>query len=658
MVFNLSAQQSSKSKAKDKLYEKGGEEEVIIKNVKSINTKQLEFSPAFYQNGIVFISTSAPQQEESTEQTKSEVYFDLFYSEFDTKGQPTQAEKFSLMVNSKAHEGPVSFNKEGTIIYFTRNNLKNGKPKADRKSKARLQVYEAKKGKFDWQELRQLPFNNKKYSIAHPSLSADDKWLFFTSDMPGGFGGMDIYKVAKNGESWGKPINLGDKINTEKNELFPFIHESGTLFFASNGHAGAGGLDIFQAKEENGQWGNVANLGKPFNSAKDDLGLILNSSGTKGFFTSSRKGGKGGDDIYQFEIKEGIKKAEPVLAKIRIFDAQNNQVIDGASIHVFKTSADGATSENDLYDIVLVPSKENPKEKVMKLVKKNISELGKANLITDVKGKARLELKSGLKYIILVSKEGYENNEMIYSTNDKSGIVDLPISLKKQKKVLITIRVHDEKTNGVIPNTLVNIKNSCTNITKELQTNTNGQLEYYSSPDCSVSIVGNKEGFIKGEKNIKISATNKSYIVDLSLQPMAKAPEPIAKGTVIVLENIYYDFNKSYIRSGAAKELDELLDLLNKYPSMVIELVSHTDSRGGTRYNMQLSRKRAQSAKKYLVTRGIASKRIIAQGMGELEPRNRCTDGVDCSEKEFQYNRRTEVKVVSINESVKVRYRN
>ncbi|HHH49722.1 MAG TPA: hypothetical protein ENK52_01945, partial [Saprospiraceae bacterium] len=458
LVFNLSAQQSSKSKAKDKLYEKGAANEVIIKNVNSINTEQLEFSPAFYQNGIVFISSRDLQKEETT---NKEVFFDLFYSEFDGNGQPTKAEKFSLMVNSKAHEGPVTFNKEGTKIYFTRSNLKNGKPKKDSHYKVRLKIYEASKGKFDWENIRELPFNSKNFSVAHPSLSPDGKWLFFVSDMPGGFGGKDIYKVEKQGDSWGKPINLGDQINTAKEESFPFIHDSGILFFSSDGHSGAGGLDIFQAEEKNGKWGNVKNLGQPFNSPADDLGLILNTSGTKGFFTSSRKGGKGGDDIYQFEIKEGIKKAEPILAQLRVFDAQNNQLIKGAAIRVFKTATDGPATENDLYDMVLLPSEDNPKEKLMKIVKKNITELGEPDQLTDLKGKARLELKSASRYIILVSKQAYENNEFIYSTADKSGVVNLPIALKKQKKTLLTIDIQNKNTNEKIPNAIVNINNTC-----------------------------------------------------------------------------------------------------------------------------------------------------------------------------------------------------
>ncbi|MEL6922635.1 MAG: OmpA family protein [Bacteroidota bacterium] len=178
------------------------------------------------------------------------------------------------------------------------------------------------------------------------------------------------------------------------------------------------------------------------------------------------------------------------------------------------------------------------------------------------------------------------------------------------------------------------------------------------APGCKLSITAEKEGYVKTTRTITAANTATSYSYDIELNPVSNAAPAIAAGSVIVLENIYYDFNKSSIRTGAARELDGLVDLMQRYPSMEIELLSHTDSRGGTRYNMQLSKKRAASAKRYIVSRGIDSQRITAIGKGETEPRNHCTDGKKCSEAEFEYNRRTEVKIVRIDPSVTVRYRN
>ena len=309
--------------------------EVLITNAAALNTEHLEFSPAFYQNGIVFIS--ARNQGEALDKNINENFFELFYSEFDAEGQPTTPVNFSFMVNSRVHEGPVTFDKTGQTIYFTRNNLKKGKIKTDSKSKVRLKIYEAKKGNFDWKDFKELPFNSDDYSMAHPSLSPDGQQLFFSSDMPFGEGGMDLYVVTKNGEFWGEPVNLGPGINTEKNELFPFIHESGTLFFASNGHSGLGGLDLFSATNILGEWGQVSNLGAPFNSTEDDLGLILNAGGESGFFSSARLEGLGKDDIYRFEIKTDSPMQEPILANIKVFNAVSGAAIEGGQYPYYQT---------------------------------------------------------------------------------------------------------------------------------------------------------------------------------------------------------------------------------------------------------------------------------------------------------------------------------
>jgi len=154
------------------------------------------------------------------------------------------------------------------------------------------------------------------------------------------------------------------------------------------------------------------------------------------------------------------------------------------------------------------------------------------------------------------------------------------------------------------------------------------------------------------------SSSTQQVEVNVLLNPIADniLNEPIKEGSIIVLENIYYDFNKSAIRKGAARELDALVRLMKQYPSMEIELVAHTDSRGSEEYNLQLSLRRAESAQKYLIRHGIAVNRIKAFGYGESQPRNNCTDSVDCTEEEYQYNRRTEVKVTKIDEPVKVQY--
>ncbi|MEK7253225.1 MAG: hypothetical protein AAB316_00645, partial [Bacteroidota bacterium] len=322
---NLQAQQqASKSKSSDKLYDKG--EPPVLHNSSGINTSGSEFSPSYYQNGIVYVS----QHKNGPVDNKKQPFRELFYAELDEQGLPHHAEAFSLRVNSQAHEGPVSFSRDGNLLFFTRSNVQNGVVKTNADGvMVGLKIFQATRGEYDWENITPLAFNSVDYNCAHPALSADGKRLFFSSDMPGGYGDSDLYYVEKKGGEWSKPINLGSEINTNRKESFPYLHENGVLFFSSDGHGGEGKRDIFMVDISQTIPGAIINLGKPYNSPGDDLGFIINEDGTKGYFASDRNGGKGGDDIYMFEKKESlIKTAAPVLsAMVVAFDAQTRERI-------------------------------------------------------------------------------------------------------------------------------------------------------------------------------------------------------------------------------------------------------------------------------------------------------------------------------------------
>ena len=248
--------------------------DIRLSNASNINTEGMEFSPVLYGNGIVYVSR---RKNGPIDENTGQTFYELFYAESDPNGQPLKGQNFSVEINSHLHEGPVSFNRQGNEIFFTRSNQRLGLSKADKKGRVRLKIYKASKGYFDWENIEELPFNDNSFSCLHPALSADGKRLFFASDKPGGFGGMDIYFVERTSRGWSAPINLGPEINTPKNEVFPFSHESGTLFFASDGHEGLGGLDLFMIDLSDRKWGRVINLGLPFYSEKDDLGLVLSA---------------------------------------------------------------------------------------------------------------------------------------------------------------------------------------------------------------------------------------------------------------------------------------------------------------------------------------------------------------------------------------------
>ena len=663
-AFDATAQKSSKTKAAKKLYEKGGT--VVIKNAKSINTSNLEFSPSFYQNGLVYATSRKSQGER--DKKINETYFELYYASLDGNGLPLNPKQFSLEVNSQLHEGPVTFSRDGNVIYFTRNNLKKGVRKADDQGVTRLKIYEAEKGPEDWENVKELPFNSDEYSVCHPTLSADGKKLYFSSDMPGGIGGMDLWVVERQGDTWSSPINLGPEINTIKNEVFPFIHSTGNLFFASNGHEGLGGLDIFRIDIGSKVWGSISNLGEPFNSPSDDLGLILTPGGTKGYFASDRAGGNGKDDIYLFEAFDGVggeTAPEVITSTIQVYDASNNNRIEDAEVRIFERTSEGFIGGgNDLYEAVLMPADAGSGELVFKLIRKDAGSLGEADRMTDTNGEAIYDFIGERRYLLFVSKDGFASNEVVYSTigNIGAGVVEIP--LNRSVCAELSGVVKDKGRNAPIPNAIIKVTSTCNGKEDVLLADANGRFNYCLPAGCDYVVTGIKENYANGMISFAGVKAGSPLSGDIMLSPINTTTTSgggytggsLGEGSTIILENIYYDFNKSFIRRGAAVELDELRDLMTRYPSMVVELSSHTDSRGPSEYNQQLSKKRAESAKEYLVARGVASNRITTRGYGESALRNGCSDGSNCTEEEHQYNRRTEVKVLSIDEKVNVQY--
>ncbi|MEL6945292.1 MAG: hypothetical protein AAFO82_21785 [Bacteroidota bacterium] len=235
---------------------------VVIMNLAQINSEKDDYAPAFFDEGIVY--PSSRRKNGPIDKATGDTYHDLYYAPLEAKGMSTRPQNFSLNLNSQTHEGPLSFNAKRDKVYFSRSNkLRKSEPLSY------MKIYEATMGKVDWENIQPMPFNRGDFTCMHPSISPTSDRLFFASDMPGGFGGMDLYVVEWMGTKWSRPMNLGPKINTAGQEAFPFIHDSGVLFFASDGHPSLGGFDVFltnlgDPSEE------IINLGLPFNSSEDD----------------------------------------------------------------------------------------------------------------------------------------------------------------------------------------------------------------------------------------------------------------------------------------------------------------------------------------------------------------------------------------------------
>ena len=246
------------------------------------------------------------QTEEAQAMWEEFPYLDIYSCDLDGDEELIHAEKLGVNVNSKYHDGPAFYCSADQTLYITRNNIKNGKAIHDRKGSVNLKIYSSKFNGANWQPVQELQFNSDEYSNGHPCLSGDGQFMYFVSNRDGGFGGTDIYMCQRIAEGWTAPINVGPTINTEGEEMFPYLSDNDMLYFASNGWAGLGGLDIFVSEWAGDHWSASHNIGFPINSANDDFGILYDHSNNSGYFCSNRQG-QGNDDVYYFSTLKLMK---------------------------------------------------------------------------------------------------------------------------------------------------------------------------------------------------------------------------------------------------------------------------------------------------------------------------------------------------------------
>ncbi len=667
------------------------EEELRTKNqdiyqIKALpfNTAFDDFSPMFYKDGLLFTSeytTSGPI--DRSHSWTGDPFTELFYvpsREIDKDnfefeyGKP---DRFSNRINSKYHDAtPFLTNKDKTI-YFTRNNIFRGKVEKDDAGIIRLKIFYAEsvdeKGEV-WGNMKGLEFNSDEYSVAHPCLNAEGDQLYFSSDMPGGFGGMDLYVSSLDGGKWGPPTNLGPQINTEGHEVFPYFHSpTNRLHFASNGHVSLGGLDIFHIeKKSQFDWGEVINMGHPINSISDDFGIIMNDELTFGYLSSDRAGGVGNDDIYSFT-------RHATTVELLVYDELTKFPIEGASVQISGTEYKLTTGEN---------------------------------------GRAIVDVKLDECFDFKAMKDEYLENEIKSCTKNLMAgekiIVEIP--LLKPVDPLISGIVRDANTGDPLTKAELNVESECIEEALIIMTNSEGYFQFKPKKDCCFKLAASKKGYLANKNTQQCIDDNNQYdtsFVEIFLQPfIAPKPEPEVvtttpstptttvpttttspntSGTIITnttetytpssdvtytddtytttktettlnsfevgpsgqidgsitfLLHIYYDFDQAYIREDAKPELNKLYSLLIDNPGLIVEIGSHTDSRGSQNYNSRLSQRRAEAVVRWLREKGISKGRLMAKGYGETINVNRCSNNVPCSEYEHQLNRRTEFRVL------------
>ncbi len=626
--------------------------EVQIKNESGINTAELEFSPVFYEDGLVFITTQYEQGRYGIIDINTGTnIMSIYRASRNGEGALSNPVPFAKELLSTMHEGSVSFNSTGEVLYFTRNSTRETTVSSGNYRK-QLNIYAAQNNGGKWENITEMPFNELGYNTIHPSIAPDMDELYFASNRPGGYGGYDLYVVKKIGGEWSSPINLGPQVNTPNNEVFPYIHADGTLYFTSDGHGGKGGTDIFFTTKQREVWKKPVNLGEPFNSANDDLGFIIDLDKKNGYFSSNRSGGKGGDDIYSFSIKPGKNAGKDELL-VNVIDASNSQSIESVKVTYINLS------EVDFYSDDLVIGDLNGDASVITLKVK--SSANDTESITDDEGKTILNLAKG-EYVLKVSKEGYLPYQIKIKMPDANkGALLVPLnkavdcipftgvvtSGNKRPQSGITVVIRDivtkQETTAITDN---NGKyESCLKCGK--QYDVFALKGNRSSSSVSISTAGQPcSGELALNRDINISSGIVGYGKNADGSDVGSAP--ITEGTTILLPNIYFNFNDFSLRTDAKSDLDLVAKMLKVYTEMVIEVGSHTDSRGGDDYNRKLSERRSQSAVEYLVSLGISKERLTAVGYGETRPRNRCVNNVKCSDQLHQENRRTEVRVLKI----------
>jgi outer membrane protein OmpA-like peptidoglycan-associated protein/tetratricopeptide (TPR) repeat protein len=504
-------------------------------------------------------------------------------------------------MNTILHDGPLTLDPGGEYAFVTRSAVDDkNKRKLDSDRVNQLKISEfIKATDQEWKFSKDLPFNQANSSTMHPSMTADGRTLFFSSDRKGGKGEADIYMVSFDGNNWGEPQNLGPEINTGGNEVFPFAKHKDTLFFSSDGHGGMGGLDIFITIFDGNSWSHPRNLKAPINTNFDDFSFYRNAEGMSGYFSSNRSGR---DQIYTWDV------TDPQFIVVgRVVDVDNDPVSNANIVlRDGNTPVDSVKSgQGGDFSMPLDWNKD------YELSGKNKTQL------TDTVKLSTVGLAQSDTFTVELKLEGPEFWVLGY--------------------------VVDKNSRQRLPDVNVELLNAADARLNQVKSDANGDFKFRLNRNEDYSIYGNKKNNFTRKAEVSTMGLKESKTFEVVLEL-----EEVKEQTTIVLNNIYYDYNKWNIRKDAVGDLDNLLRFLKDNPSVRIEMSSHTDSRGTDSYNLGLSDKRAKSAMEYLISRGIDAGRMEYKGYGESKLVNECKDGVPCSEEKHQQNRRTEFTVLKI----------
>jgi outer membrane protein OmpA-like peptidoglycan-associated protein len=561
-------------------------------NYTGINSDASEMGPAFVDGNLWYSAFSDRDVRRILSGRADKVFYRPFSSPVDDNGYLLTDERTEINdFDTPYHEGPAAYSKKTGELFLTLSNFVDVELEVDglivKRNRMRLRLVVAELEENKWVIKEEMPFNDPVYSVGHPTVSESGDTLFFTSDIPdSNYGNTDIYMAVRENGKWGGPVNLGESINSGAKEMFPFYHHSGVLIFASDRRGGKGGLDLYYSiLSENGF--SAAMPVEALNSPSDDFGLIVHENAELGYFVSNRPGYDGDDNIFQISMAKKL-----IALSGKVLDKLTNETIHEAKIEL-----------KDCNNNIISESSSNQQ-----------GEFSFEGLLPGC-------------YAVKASKQFFTSDEQEVGDDNYA-----LLKLKPAKELEVVVLDHDTR----IPLEGVSITvNQKTNVVLD-----DNALFYTRIEDEAQLFLNTRaEGYLNQTKRINTDFEGMKRDTILMMKREINR--------TFVLENIYYDLDKWDILPDSEIELDKLVAILKENPTLVVELGSHTDSRGSDNYNLNLSQRRSESAVTYIVSQGVPRSRIVAKGYGETQLVNHCANGVWCSDDDHRKNRRTEFKILS-----------
>lgn len=562
-----------------------------------VNSGTADFAPVWYGKDLLFVSARKSYGAPSGRfAMNNQHYLKLMTA------SPSENGAWKIKMNRKNwahayHDGPVYFSKDGNTAYIT-SALWKGRKKGNHRV---LGLYMLTKSNDKWSKPTALAFNNPAYNVGHAVISPDGQFMVFVSDMPGGKGGTDLYMAKWEGNAFVNPRNLSE-INSPGNEMFPSFDQESTLYFSTDGQIGLGGLDIFYANFNGNTFEKSHNMGFPLNSSADDFAICFSESGKEAWFSSNRNAFT--DKIFHSAISPFLVPLSGIVS-----DKLTGARLPNATVII----------EN-----------------------KNLGK--RYELESDENGFFEVKLDQADGYEIYAGKDRFLPMDPVnrdlkgFKRGQKDSVNLNLIPAKNMAKIVLV----DDKSKLPVPQAWVRVVVAGNDSILKTQTNENGEVFVEFRPGSNAMIWASKKGYFDNTIAMRLPKNDSANVQrEVSLTP-------IEKNLKIEIENIFYDYGKFTLRKESEKELDKLAEFLLDNDNLVVELGSHSDSRGNDKSNLTLSQRRAESCVNYLLAKGVNKENIIAVGYGESQPVNRCKNGVKCSEAEHQENRRTELRILEI----------